>query len=175
MATLNWDKVKDYTYNLGVFIYFIVGMIVISTISYILYTRFNKQVAALLVFMSLSMALYYYYVKWFVIGDTFEPPKSFCPDLMTLIGKKGNKQFICADKVGAYGRTSDVTDVTNIPEPTGTEPADGKIVKIDGGGYVMTPEWDKLTNPEDSTVATAFCDKLSGAGYSWINFCKHAF
>ncbi len=170
MAEINWDEVKKSTEKLGVFIYFIVGLIVAGTISYVLYTRFNKQIAAVLVFMATVMALYYYYVKWFVIGDDFEIPKSFCPDLMSSIGAKGN-QIVCVDSMGVYGGSPNVSldTIKNEGQYGNAEhQKTGFVGSIGGGGVVMPPDADN----KDAYYAT-FCGNLKTAGISWISLCQN--
>jgi hypothetical protein len=159
--------------DIGLWMYWIVGTIIIFTISYVLYTRFNKQVAAILVFLVSMMALYYYYVKWIVL-PVWSPPVGTCPDFMTKLGLlEGTKQFICSNTHGAYKtlgsaiRTPEAAKQAMSALSAEEKPPGGAVYT--GLGLVLIP------NLQDSiTEATVkgFCSKLSDAGITWINLCE---
>lgn len=89
--------------------YWIVGILLIGGISYILFNRMNKQVAAVLVFLAGMLALYFYYVKWFVVAGDVWPPMTggLCPDFMTSTGVGQTRDMIkCEDKTGVTGVAS---------------------------------------------------------------------
>jgi hypothetical protein len=161
-----------------VWIYWIAGLLLIGAISNILYTRFNKQVAAILVFLASFLALYYYYVKWFVIGDTFQPPISVCPDYLTLLGpvKEGSSQFVCVDTLGVSTKfpvsSTNNRSVSNALQgafnsETPEIPAEGGIYTSSSGGVVITPDPDV----RDMTTLSGYCNNLRNAGLSSINLC----
>jgi hypothetical protein len=172
MVEVDWDVVQENVKTLGVWMYWIIGTIIIGTISYILYTRFNKQVAAILVFLVSMMALYYYYVKWIVL-DGWQVPVGTCPDFMTNLGLFGDKtknQFLCVDMNGIYASLT----VTAQPSPDPTaeqyrvfaeQPKGGKIATMDGG--VLTPAKD--ASEEDIKT---FCGDLKRIKISWIGLCE---
>jgi hypothetical protein len=171
MVNVDWDIVHNRVKALGVWTYWIVGLIIASTISYVLFTRFNKQVAALLVFMTTVLALYYYYVKWFII-PTYELPISMCPDFMTNIGVvpstvNRKPQFVCVDHIGVSpsfnSDDAKVATVTMVAEAAGTIPENGKVSASSAPGYVITPTADANIN--------TFCTDLKNAGMSWIGRC----
>lgn len=91
-------------------IYWIVGFVVISAISYFFYNNLNKQVAAVLFFMIGVVGLYFYYVKWFIVPERrpiWPPYVTPCPDYLTQVAPTllpgasvtGNK-YKCMDFVG---------------------------------------------------------------------------
>ena len=173
MVSVDWNKMKKNTETLGRWMYWIVGILILGTISYILYTRFNKQVAAILVFLISMMALYYYYVKWIVIGNEFQPPVSTCPDFMTNLGLYGNeKQFVCVDLNGIY-KPNTVATSTNKSDYSFTDSNGSGVVDTTKGvvdttkGAVLTPKLD-VSEGDKKT----FCSNLKTAGISWIGFCE---
>ncbi len=165
MATIEWDIVGDRVKKLGKLLYWIIGITIVASISYILYTRMNKQIAAVLVFMVSMLALYYYYVKWIIIGDEFTPPVSTCPDFMTNLGVyPGRKQFVCADANGIYKQSF---KASNTPLPAVTDgmfqnPSDAGIVDMNAG-RVLTPTADNTGT---------FCTTLKMNNISWISLCE---
>jgi hypothetical protein len=172
----DWDKAKENAESLFQWTYWIVGILVAFVISYILYTKFNKQVASILVFIATMMALYYYYVKWFVIGDPYPVPQSICPDFMSSIGVVGTNQFVCLDKSGNYpsfGTASSYDSVIQVQQevpgfPT-TIPAGGKVTNsVTGAGYVITP-----ATGATAAEKTSFCGDLKTQKLSWISYCDY--
>jgi hypothetical protein len=171
MAEIDWDKFKENVSSLITWTYWIVGTVIAFAISYVLYTRFNKQVASLLVFMGTMMAMYYYYVKWFVIGQPLPIPAQTCPDFMESIGTyKDTDQLICVDKKGAYPYFGPGSDAKK-------ENIDNKETSTNGGavnsitGYVITPSPTKLS---DTKAIGTFCNALKESNISWINLCNYS-
>ena len=174
MAELNWDNIKSLTSSMITWTYWIVGLVIAATISYVLFNRFNKQVAAVLVFMTSVLALYYYYVKWFIIGMDYTPPKGSCPDFLSNIGSVSSSkphQFVCIDQVGVsdtFGSDKNATDVAGLSIDINTLKNEGIVFQgIGSRGYVVTPD------PTASTSETnTFCTNLKNAGLSWISRCE---
>jgi hypothetical protein len=89
-------------------LFWIIGGSIIFFLSYILYNNMNKPVAGTLVFLGGFMALYYYYIKYFVVlknVSDWPPYQSTCPDFLTLVppppGYRGDRtDFVCMDFVG---------------------------------------------------------------------------
>jgi hypothetical protein len=86
--------------------YVIIGLILVFSVSSFLYNTLQRQIASILFFMAGILALYFYYVKWFVAGSSdaagkWPPHQTVCPDYLTPIspGKPGEK-FKCVDYVG---------------------------------------------------------------------------
>lgn len=172
MATIDWPTVKSNVNTLVLWVYWIVGIVIAFAISYVLYTRFNKQVASLLVFMGTMMALYYYYVKWFVIGQPLPIPTQTCPDFMESVGTVGTDQFVCVDKKGAYPKFTqsgaNITSKADIDD-LGTPSVDGKV--SNGSlAYVVTPS---ASSASDTSKITSFCGSLKTQGISWISLCNY--
>ncbi len=167
MAAFDWEKFKKQFTSIYVVLYWIIGLIIAFSISYVLYTQFNKQVASLLVFMSTVLALYYYYVKWFIVGDDFKVPVGMCPDFMTVqkvLGTSANPQFVCIDTVGISPNFTSHTSGT-VPTLPATAVDAGEVNATTG--YVMTPNIEKST---DATW-TSFCAGIKTKKLSWIGRC----
>ncbi len=173
MAKVDWSTVGDNLATMLKWSYWIVGIIIVYTISHVLYTRFDKQVAAVLVFIASMLAMYYYYVKWFIVGQELPFKPTVCPDFMTSVGTIGSKdagtlQTVCVDYTGNY---------TDFKPAVGTSPSDvmndaNNITKADivngyvsstgaNTGFVITP----IGNVDD------YCGKLKQKGISHISLC----
>lgn len=176
MVEFDEAKIKSNLKTLGVWMYWIIGTVIIGTISYILYTRFNKQVASILVFLVSMMALYYYYVKWLVIPG-WEPHIGTCPDFMTTLGllKDGEQQFVCSDTLNAYKMGGSLAP--NKLDGNGgargiigqNQPNADKGFVLASNGIVVTPKINQNTSEE---VITNFCKTLKSHKISWINLCE---
>ena len=88
------------------------GITLVGGVSYVLYNTLSRPVAALLTFLGGMIALYFYYVKWFVIGQEKgdgPPYQSPCPDYLSLLqspqaGPAGGP-YTCVDYVGVSNLT----------------------------------------------------------------------
>jgi hypothetical protein len=175
MVSFDKEKIKSNFKTLGVWMYWIIGTVIIGTISYILYTRFNKQVAAILVFLVSMLALYYYYVKWIVIPG-WQPHIGTCPDFMTSLGLLNNssKQFVCSDTLNVYNTGTDALILTRNGFD-GNETAKTALGSEAAGnvssafGLVLTPTINENTSTD---VIKGFCGRLKEAKISWINLCE---
>ena len=89
-------------------LFWIIGGSIVFLLSYVLYNNMSKPVAGTLVFLGGFMALYYYYIKYFVVlayVSDWPPYQSTCPDFLTNVppppGYQGNaNDFLCMDFVG---------------------------------------------------------------------------
>ena len=100
-------------------VYWILGLLLVGVACYYIYNVMTRPVAGILVFMGGILALYFYYVKWFVIPEKrpdWPPYQTVCPDYLTpvspgydmSIGTNGKTvatpkqggQFKCVDFVG---------------------------------------------------------------------------
>ena len=85
-------------------VFWIVGLAIVGYTCYFLYSVMSRPVAGILVFIGGILALYFYYVKWFVIpgrGQVWPPYQTLCPDYLTPISP-GNAEgaLKCVDLVG---------------------------------------------------------------------------
>jgi hypothetical protein len=90
--------------------YWILGLLLVGYAAYFLYNTLQRPVAAVLLFIGGILALYFYYIKWFVIGEKdnqWPPYQTLCPDYLTPIspgyGADGKPQagpIKCVDFVG---------------------------------------------------------------------------
>ncbi len=173
---VDWDTVKNNASKLMQWTYWLVGILIAFVISYVLYTRFNKQVASILVFIATMMALYYYYVKWFIVGNPLPMHVTFCPDFLTSLGPvdASSDQFVCVDKSGqtsisVAGNNSGMDVATLKGDGTAawpTTPSAGGHVITSGKKYVITPS-SKATGAEIKT----FCGELTSQKLSWLSLC----
>ena len=160
---------QDALETLAIWSYWILGIVIIGTMCYILYTVGNKQVAAVLTFLISMLALYYYYVKWFIIGDSYKESSTVCPDFMTnlKVYDSTNSQFVCYDsgnvykKDRAYQNKAEALTAFNALSKSG--PSNGEVLS---NGMVITPN---LSNADNLTT---FCSNLKSAGMSWLSACK---
>jgi len=87
------------------YVYWIVGLCFMGAISYFMYTGLDRQVAGTLFFILGFMFLYYYYIKWFVVGlknQAFAQKVTPCPDFLTQViqGSGASATTYCVDTVG---------------------------------------------------------------------------
>ncbi len=173
---IDLDKAKDSIETLFQWMYWIIGILIAFVISYVLYTKFNKQVASILVFIAIMMALYYYYVKWFIIGDPYPVPQTTCPDFMTSIGLATGKedQFICTDRSKVYPTMATSSELSltaavgSASYPTTVGNGGDVINTASGGGFVITPSVSATADEKNS-----FCTALKNNGISWISYCDY--
>lgn len=153
--------------TLAIWSYWIIGLLIVGTMCYILYTQFNKQVAAVLTFLISMLAMYYYYVKWFIVGDGYKEATSVCPDFMSVLKTydENTRQFVCYDSGNVYKKRSTAfTSKDEASEEFGSKSGanNGEVLT---NGFVITP------NLSGSNVSS-FCSSLKNAGMSWISQCK---
>jgi hypothetical protein len=95
-------------------VYWIVGILLLGAACYVLYEPLDRQIASVLVFIGGIMILYFYYVKWFVVGaqtPAWPPYQTLCPDYLTPVSPgydassgslkaQPNAKIRCVDFVG---------------------------------------------------------------------------
>jgi hypothetical protein len=101
------QRFADNLRNVGKYLYWIIGGLLIVGISYIFYNRLQKPISGVLFFMAGVLALYFYYVKWFVAPEkrpSWPPYQTPCPDYLTMMdsGLVGAApgSYKCMDFVG---------------------------------------------------------------------------
>jgi hypothetical protein len=157
----NWDSTKESAEKLLQWIYWIVGLMIVGSVSYFLYKN-NKQVAGVLVFMAGMMAVYFYYVKWFIVAadSTWPPVIGACPDFLTQLPIKSNDNTIyCVDRVGVSISKSGgfVSSVGETRDPT-EEPVAKNSPKV------------FYYNSNDTT--DSICTKVTTKGLTWVSRCN---
>lgn len=121
MVKIKQEKINEVLDSSVKWAYWIVGILLIGGISYILFNRMNKQVAAVLVFLAGMLALYFYYVKWFVVAGDVWPPMTggLCPDFMTLTeSNTANNTITCKDLTGVTVRDEMVVSLNQSDKNT---------------------------------------------------------
>jgi len=87
-------------------LYWIVSIGILLSACYYLFNIVERPIAGILVFLGGVIAIYFYYVKWFVIPAArpeWPPYTTLCPDYLTpLIADAGGgkKKVSCVDFVG---------------------------------------------------------------------------
>jgi hypothetical protein len=111
-------RLKSKMMSVAKYVFWFLGAVFVIGASYYLYNVMSRPIAGVLVFMGGVLALYFYYVKWFLIPEkrpAWPPYQTLCPDYLTPISpgydmvKRGGKdiampknggKFKCVDFVG---------------------------------------------------------------------------
>jgi len=140
--------------NASKWIYWIVGLALVAGVTYYLYSVLQRPVAAILVCLGGIMALYFYYVKWFLVSaknKKWPPYQTLCPDYLTPVPPgPNNAELKCVDYVGVStnGRFK-VMDPKNVASLIHREDYAFKISKTE--------------SPEDLRM------RLQTYGLSWLS------
>jgi hypothetical protein len=141
------------TFFLGIFVY-------------VLYKQ-NKQVEAVLIAIIGSMAMFYYWIKWFKIAqaDSVWPPYiSPCPDYLSLISPAvtGDNIPVCMDFIGVstIPQVFKLTDRNNIPKVTDS--------RYEEHAFIVPPRGDTSA----AEYNKAMCNKVKSAGLTWEGVCE---
>jgi hypothetical protein len=141
----------------GKYIYWTVGLIIIGGISYVLYNRMERQIAAVLFFIAGILALYFYYVKWFIVSKARRNlgEISSCPDYLTLVPVplgtgQTTQTYTCMDFVGV-SRNGGILE-------TNPEEAQSKV---------LDPSYTFAISPNEDPDALR--NRLRTAGLTWIS------
>lgn len=88
--------------NAAKYVYWIVGVGALLFACHYLYNVMMRPVASVLVFMGGVLALYFYWVKWFMASEKSQwpPYQSICPDYLTPLAPGTGGQVKCMDFVG---------------------------------------------------------------------------
>lgn len=176
MATTQED-VKKFLDKVAFYVYWILGMLLVGGGSYYLYNRMNKQIAGVLVFMAGVIALYFYYVKWFLGPDKDWPPiTTTCPDFLTVVGKgkmtgsgaDANKSAVfCKDYVGVSTGITKSTSGTGELYPI-DDYASG-VAATNAGYAFMIPITVK--DGKETIDAGSVCENVRNKGLTWMSYC----
>jgi len=99
MGTANddeWKQLMKTVIQILKYVYWIVGGGGLVALCYVLYNGNPPRcVAAVLIFMAGVLALYYYYIKWFFVGEPSSWPtgQSLCPDYLTPVSPGFTRNF----------------------------------------------------------------------------------
>lgn len=133
--------------------YWIVGLGALLYACYYLYNVMMRPVASVLIFMAGILALYFYWVKWFVMSEkaNWPPYQSICPDYLTPLAPGGNGGEVkCMDFVGvSRNQRIKVAD----PSKSQTQSNDSQFT------FVVNPTEDK----------TSLRQRLQAYGLSWLS------
>ena len=147
-------------------LYWFVGIIVLLYFCYNLFTR-NQQIAAVLVFLSGFIALYFYYVKWFVVPEripNWPPYTTPCPDFLTLVEPgDDSKPGKCMDFVGV-SKNGMLKPVTS--NNFGSYKENGEYYYAVGKKYT-----DPVTKKVKEYSLDEICRGVKEKGLTWISLC----
>lgn len=109
-SSSTYKKLMAALTSIARYVYWIVGLGLVGYLAYFLYNTLQRPVAAVLLFIGGILALYFYYVKWFVVNaknNQWPPYQTLCPDYLTPIppgygadGKPKPGPIKCVDFVG---------------------------------------------------------------------------
>ena len=163
------SEFQEYVSSATKWAYWIIGLVIVFGVSNYLYNKMNKQIAALLVFMAGILALYYYYVKWFMVNALSWPPVvSLCPDFLTAIGPDSDGTVYCVDMTSSGASSNGRFQIsTQLPS---LDRAKSLATSSVGAN---TAQVLKITTAQMKTDANTLCDTiLPGFGLTWHTFCE---
>ena len=89
MDTGSWTRTRAGLITAAKWTYVILGVALIFYISYFIYNVMQRPITGILFFMAGVLALYFYYVKWFIVPAvaraSWPPTQTICPDYLTPI------------------------------------------------------------------------------------------
>ncbi len=161
-------KMTRFLKKVAKYVYWIVGLIVLVGGCYILYNKMEKPVAAVLLFLGGIQALYFYWVKWFIIPEVtpdWPPYTTPCPDFLTLVdpGDGDTKPAKCMDFVGVSANGQ--IKRTN-PEAAG--------VAMNNPDYTLEIARKYRDSNTGQTVDVKLgdiCDLVRSKGLTWLTVC----
>jgi hypothetical protein len=145
--------------------YWVIGLLLLGFSAYFYYTGLNKPVAGVLWFLGGFLILYYYWLKWFVLDQPYDPDfftgSGACPDYLSVIPNNSGlytptskTQYFCVDFVGV-SRNGGIRKMNR--RNINTEIADPAY------RFSVDPEVDFKT----ATAKAAFVRRLEMAGLSY--------
>jgi hypothetical protein len=139
-----------------VYVYWIVGFGLTLYLCYYL-NKNNNQIASILIFLGLVLALYYYYVKWFALPSKTQnwPPQiTPCPDFLTLVDP------------GAQSGISRCLDYVGVS-------SNGRIKKADPSKATAQMSDSQYVFIVDRTKKNAdLCATAQSYGLTWSSICS---
>jgi hypothetical protein len=156
---------KQHLLRAAKWLYWIIGLVLLVGTCYVLYNRFQKPVAAVLLFMGGWTMLMYYWVKWFKLTEKnpdWPPFITPCPDFLTLY-PDGNVAK-CVDFVG-------VARMNAMKPIKRSSPTDIKATINNEDYFVIF----KLPDSDDSNfkkLNMELCDRVHERGLVWSGVCE---
>jgi hypothetical protein len=161
-------KFKAAMMSLTKYVFWILGAVFVCGASYYLYNVMSRPVAGILVFMGGVLALYFYYVKWFVIPEmkpAWPPYQTVCPDYLTPVSpgydmtKDASGKEIAKPKNGGKFKCVDFVGVSRNGKLKRANPAQLQT-QLTNPNFVF--EIDPTENPE------RLRSRLQSNGLSWV-------
>lgn len=155
---------KRHLIKIAKWLYWIVGLLVLVGSCYVLYNRFQKPVAAVLLFMGGWTMLMYYWVKWFKLADVapeWPPFIAPCPDFLTMY--PDNNMVKCVDFVGVAK--------IGAPNPLKkSSPHDVKATINNEQFYFLAPAKQEGQSMKELNINV--CDEVFNKGLVWSGVCE---
>jgi hypothetical protein len=160
------QKFKQFVWTWVKRLYWIIGTLGLLFGCYYLYNVMERPISSVLIFLIGILALYYYWVKWFVIPEsdaTWPPYQTVCPDYLTLVdagnGTEANPAK-CMDFVG-------VSSNGGIQVST---PGNAEAMKANSSyTFTIAPKTSAQTI---SQYTQALCQQVQDKGLSWTGKCE---
>ncbi len=165
------------------YVYWIVGLVIVVGGCYFLYNTLERPVAAVLVFLGGMLALYFYYVKWFVAlvrNPAWPPYQTPCPDYLTLVSPgftgsgnnikpKAGEPYVCMDFVGVStnGKLKKTSFEDVADEKMKANYTEDDIKKLLIEQKRNDPVYSFVVDPKDTQESLRA--KTTAAGLSWIS------
>jgi len=140
------------TVSYGAYIYWGLGLVANSALSFLMY-KINFQIAAVLVFLGLVLAIFYYYVKWFQLpSKDSSSSTTSCPDFLTLIDPGSSSGIAkCMDYVGVS--------------------ANGRLQRSDPNNIAQQSDPNFVFYIDRSQPTTDLCQSAASYGLTWASLC----
>jgi hypothetical protein len=164
-------KVKAWAWKWAKRLYWIIGILALLGACYFLYNTMQRQMASVLLFVGGIIALYFYWVKWFLIPElrpSWPPVVAPCPDYLTLVdpGDGKTKPALCKDFVGvsANGRLK-----RSLPTAITTNLGDSNYTFQVPLNYT-----DPNTGAVTKVSLSDICKQVDEYGLTWMGICPEA-
>ena len=161
-------QTKNTIMRIAKYVFWILGLILVGGSAYYLYNVMSRPVSGVLVFMGGMLALYFYYVKWFVIPlsrPAWPPYQTVCPDYLTPISpgynmtRDANGKDVAQPVNGGKFKCVDFVGVSR----------NGKLKKVDPTALqtqLVNPNYTFEIDPKEKPESLR--SRLQSVGLSWI-------
>jgi len=148
--------------SVWVYIYWIVGLAIISAISYVMYAMLNRQVSGTLFWILGFVLIYFYYVKWFLMGQKKKTlaDAAKCPDYLT-------QYILPASADGTTKARSVCLDFVGVS-------SNGAVKKCDKDPQVCLADSQYVFTPPTSKNLADYRDAAYASGLIWTSLLGDA-
>lgn len=150
--------------------YWIVGVLVLFLGCAFVYNKMQRPVAALLIFLGGVMALYFYYVKWFVVAamrPSWPPYQTPCPDYLTMISP-GFETDANGNRVLANGGKYKCVDFVGVSRNGMLEKADPAALAVELAEANKNRKYIEI-NPAGTETKEQLKARIASLGLTWTS------